>query len=82
MIYLYARGLDEMSSISTALATVGNIGPGFVKTGPVENYGFFLWYDKIRFKFCYDYWKIRVLYCIFTSFSMVLEDGFNIIKDK
>jgi len=47
MLYLYARGLDEMSSISTALATVGNIGPGFAKVGPVENYGFFSWYDKI-----------------------------------
>jgi trk system potassium uptake protein TrkH len=51
MIYLYARGLDEMSSISTALATVGNIGPGFLKTGPVENYGFFSWYDKIILSF-------------------------------
>ncbi len=51
MIYLYARGLDEMSSISTALATVGNIGPGFLKTGPVENYGFFSWYDKIVLSF-------------------------------
>jgi trk system potassium uptake protein TrkH len=47
MLYLYARGLDEMSSISTALATVGNIGPGFGMVGPVENYGFFSWYDKM-----------------------------------
>jgi len=46
MLYLYARGLDEMSAISTALATVGNIGPGFGAVGPVENYGFFTWYDK------------------------------------
>jgi trk system potassium uptake protein TrkH len=47
MLYLYARGLDEMSSITTALATVGNIGPGFGMVGPVENYGFFSWYDKL-----------------------------------
>jgi trk system potassium uptake protein TrkH len=47
MLYLYARGFDEMSSISTALATVGNIGPGFGLVGPVENYGFFAWYDKL-----------------------------------
>jgi trk system potassium uptake protein TrkH len=51
MLYLYARGLDEMSSISTALATVGNIGPGFAMVGPVENYGFFSWYDKIILSF-------------------------------
>jgi trk system potassium uptake protein TrkH len=47
MLYLYARGLDEMSSVSTALATVGNIGPGFAKVGPIYNYGFFSWYDKL-----------------------------------
>jgi len=47
MLYLYARGLDEMSAISTALATVGNIGPGFALTGPSHNYGFFEWYDKL-----------------------------------
>jgi len=47
MLYLYGRGLDEMTSISTALATVGNIGPGFAQVGPVENYGFFSWYDKL-----------------------------------
>ncbi|WP_458701193.1 TrkH family potassium uptake protein [Sulfurospirillum sp. 1307] len=47
MAYLYARGYDEMSSISTAIATVGNIGPGFGLTGPAQNYAFFSWYDKI-----------------------------------
>jgi trk system potassium uptake protein TrkH len=47
MLYLYARGLDEMTSISTALATVGNIGPGFALVGPVDNYEFFSWYDKL-----------------------------------
>ncbi len=47
MAYLYARGFDEMSSLSTAISMVGNIGPGFGLTGPAENYGFFSWYDKI-----------------------------------
>ena len=47
MLYLYARGFDAMTAISTSLATVGNIGPGFAKVGPVENYGFFAWYDKL-----------------------------------
>jgi trk system potassium uptake protein TrkH len=47
MVYLYARGLDEMTAISTAMATVGNVGPGFSLTGPAENYAFFSWYDKI-----------------------------------
>ncbi len=46
MIYLYARGLDEMTAISTAMTVVGNVGPGFSLTGPSENYSFFSWYDK------------------------------------
>ncbi|MCF6173709.1 MAG: TrkH family potassium uptake protein [Campylobacteraceae bacterium] len=47
MLYLYARGLDEMTAISTAMTTVGNVGPGFSLVGPSENYAFFSWYDKI-----------------------------------
>ncbi len=47
MIYLYARGYDEMTSISTAMTTVGNVGPGFSLVGPAENYTFFSWYDKL-----------------------------------
>ena len=68
MIYLYARGLDEMSSISTALATVGNIGPGFLKTGPVENYGFFSWYDKIVLSFAMIVGRLEC-YTVFLLFS-------------
>ena len=45
--YLYARGYDALTSVSAAVACVGNIGPGFGHVGPVDNYGFFSWYDKI-----------------------------------
>lgn len=34
-------GFDLMTSISTALASLGNIGPGFAMVGPTENYAFF-----------------------------------------
>ncbi len=41
-------GVSLMSSFSTALATLGNIGPGFDAVGPVENYaafpGWLKWY--------------------------------------
>jgi len=50
-IYLFARGFDALTSISTALATVGNIGPGFSLTGPVENYSFFSSLDKYVLSF-------------------------------
>jgi len=45
--YLFARGYDVMTSISAAVATVGNIGPGFSHVGPVENYHFFSSVDKM-----------------------------------
>jgi len=45
--YLYARGYDLMTSLSTAIAMVGNIGPGFARVGVVENYAFFSSVDKV-----------------------------------
>ncbi len=50
-IYLFARGFDALTSISTALATVGNIGPGFALTGPAHNYAFFTGFDKMILSF-------------------------------
>jgi len=47
ILYLFARGFDTMTSISTAFATIGNIGPGFALTGPDHNYGFFSNLDKM-----------------------------------
>ncbi len=46
-LYLFARGYDMLTSFSTSLATVGNIGPGFALTGPAQNYEFFADIDKI-----------------------------------
>jgi trk system potassium uptake protein TrkH len=36
-----AGGNDVVTSISSALVTVGNIGPGFGRVGPTENYAFY-----------------------------------------
>jgi len=46
-IYVYARGYDAMSAISTGFAMVGNIGPGFNLVGPSNNFSFFNDFDKI-----------------------------------
>lgn len=67
-LYLYSRGLDEMSAISTALATVGNIGPGFSKTGPVQNYGFFECYDKLILSFAMIIGRLEC-YSVFLLFT-------------
>ncbi|HBC76779.1 MAG TPA: potassium transporter, partial [Candidatus Wallbacteria bacterium] len=39
-------GHDILTSFTTALTTVGNIGPGFGLVGPTENYSFFQGYVK------------------------------------
>ena len=39
-------GYDIVTSFTTSLVTVGNIGPGFGKIGPAENYAFFPDYIK------------------------------------
>ena len=44
-------GADVITSFTASLATVGNIGPGFGKVGPVENYGFFSPFTKWWFSF-------------------------------
>jgi len=50
-VYLYTRAYDLMTALSTAIAIVGNIGPGFAKVGPVENYHFFSQMDKVIMSF-------------------------------
>ena len=46
-IYIFARGYDMMTAVSGALAIVGNIGPGFAKVGPSDNFAFFSDWDKV-----------------------------------
>ncbi len=36
-----SANVDLLSAFTTALATLGNIGPGFGRVGPVENYSFY-----------------------------------------
>lgn len=44
-------GVDLFSSLTASLALVGNIGPGFARVGPVENYAFFSDFSKYWFSF-------------------------------
>ncbi len=46
-LYLFANGYDALTSISAAIACVGNIGPGFGAVGPVDNFAFFTPMQKI-----------------------------------
>ena len=67
-LYLFGRGFDAMTSVSTALATVGNIGPGFALTGPAENYAFFNSTDKIILSLAMIIGRLE-FYTVFLLFS-------------
>jgi trk system potassium uptake protein TrkH len=67
-LYLFGRGFDAMTSVSTALATVGNIGPGFALTGPAENYAFFSSMDKMILSFAMIIGRLEC-YTVFLLFS-------------
>ncbi len=40
-LLLSLENITIISALSTALATLGNIGPGFAAVGPTANYSFF-----------------------------------------
>ncbi|HZK20467.1 MAG TPA: TrkH family potassium uptake protein [Treponemataceae bacterium] len=44
-------GADLVTSITSSLALVGNIGPGFAAVGPTESYAFFS--DAAKYWFCF-----------------------------
>ena len=67
-LYLFSRGYDTMTSLSTAVAIVGNIGPGFSLSGPVENYAFFTDIDKIVLSIAMIIGRLE-FYTVFLLFS-------------
>ena len=67
-LYLFARGFDAMTSVSTALAVVGNIGPGFSLTGPAHNYAFFSSFDKVILSLAMIIGRLE-FYTVFLLFS-------------
>ena len=67
-MYLYARGYDFLTSFTTAIATIGNIGPGLGMTGPSQNYAFFSWYDKLVLSFAMIVGRLEC-YTVFMMLS-------------
>jgi len=67
-LYLFAQGYDAMTAVSTAIATIGNIGPGFSLTGPAQNYAFFSQTDKIVLSFAMIIGRLE-FYTVFLLFS-------------
>ncbi len=67
-MYLYARGYDFLTSFTTAIATIGNIGLGLGMTGPSQNYAFFSWYDKLVLSFAMIVGRLEC-YTVFMMLS-------------
>lgn len=63
-----SAGYDLVTSISTALATTGNIGPGFGVVGPVENYSSFPDYVKWTLSFAMLAGRLEV-YTVLVIFT-------------
>jgi trk system potassium uptake protein len=63
-------GYGLLSSFSTALVTLGNIGPGFGLVGPAENYAFFQDYIKWFLSFVMMLGRLEVftVLIVFTPF--------------
>lgn len=63
-------GHDILTSFTTALTTVGNIGPGFGLVGPTENYSFFQDYVKwfLSFSMLAGRLELYTVLVIFTPF--------------
>jgi len=67
-IAVATSGQDVLTSFTTALATLGNIGPGFGKIGPAENYAFFPDYIKWILSFAMLVGRLE-LYTVLVIFT-------------
>ena len=74
-IYIYARGYDTMTSVSGALALVGNIGPGFGAVGPANNFANFSDIDKIIFSIAMIIGRLE-FYTVFVLISREFWEKF------
>jgi trk system potassium uptake protein len=63
-----SSGIDITTSFTTALATVGNIGPGFGMIGPAENYAFYSDYVKWFLSFAMVVGRLEV-YTVLIIFT-------------
>ncbi len=68
MMVVAASGADLVTSLSGALATVGNVGPGFNSVGPTMNYSSFPDYVKWVFSFAMIAGRLE-LWTVFVIFT-------------
>lgn len=62
------NGYDIITTLSAVVTCVGNVGPGFQKVGPVENFGFFSDFSKLVLSFLMIAGRLE-LFTFFMLFS-------------
>ena len=67
-IIVAAAGNDIITSLTTALASLGNIGPGFGRIGPTENYAFFPDWLKVYLSFIMMLGRLEI-YTVLVLFT-------------
>jgi len=67
-LIMSSLGLDEMTALSSVIATIGNVGPGLGMVGPVLNYGFIPAVGKITLIFCMLAGRLELL-TVFAIFA-------------
>lgn len=68
-IVVATSGTDLLTSLTAVVASIGNIGPGFGRVGPVDNYGFFPDYIKYVLSFVMILGRLE-LYTVLILFSV------------
>lgn len=66
-LVIASMGYDMVTSMASVAATLGNIGPGLGRVGPVENYAFFNPFAKWLLSFCMVAGRLE-LYAILLIF--------------
>lgn len=67
-VVIAAADNDILTSLSTALATLGNIGPGFAGVGPTQNYAFFPDWLKLYLTFVMMLGRLEI-YTVLVLFT-------------
>ncbi|MEA1986721.1 MAG: potassium transporter TrkG [Candidatus Marinimicrobia bacterium] len=71
-LFISFMGYDIITSFSTAIATLGNIGPGLARVGAIENYAFFDQITKLVLSFAMMLGRLElysVLILVYYIFS-------------
>ena len=70
-LFLTLRGYDIITSFAASIATLGNIGPGLARVGPIENYAFFDNMSKIVLIFSMLFGRLEVYSVLILFYSLV-----------